>query len=45
MGTISAPHYANTFMEHFEQKYMCPIMEEKSLTYFKYIDFLIFVYS
>ena len=36
--TISAPTYANVFMDHFEWKYIYPLIEGKSLTYFRYID-------
>ena len=38
MGTICAPSYANIFMDHFELKYIYPLIEGKSLTYFRYID-------
>ena len=38
MGTICAPSYATIFMDHFERKYIYPLTEGKSLTYFIYID-------
>ena len=38
METIYAPFFANTFMDHFEGKYIYPLIEGKLLTYFRYID-------
>ena len=38
METMCAPSYANIFIEHFERKYINPLIEGKSLTYFRYID-------
>ena len=38
MGTIPALSYTNIFMDHFERKYVCTLIEGKSLTYFGYID-------
>ena len=40
MGPICAPTYANILMNHFEWKYIYPLTEEKSLTYFRYIDYI-----
>ena len=38
METMCAPSYANIFIDHFERKYINPLIEGKSLTYFRYID-------
>ena len=38
MGTVGAPSHANIFMDHFERKYIYPLIEGKSLTNFRYID-------
>ena len=35
---MCAPSYANIFIDHFERKYIYPLIEGKSLTYFRYID-------
>ena len=33
MGTICAPAYANIFMTEFEQKYVYPLIKDKSITF------------
>ena len=38
MGAICAPSYANILIDHFERKCIYPLIEGKSLTYFRYID-------
>ena len=38
MGTISAPAYANIFMTEFEQKYVYPLIKDKSILFLHYID-------
>ena len=45
MGTICAPSYANIFMDHFERKYICSLIEGKSLTYFRYIDDIFLIWT
>ena len=36
MGTICAPSYANTFMSEFEEKYIYPLIKNKSVIYLRY---------
>ena len=45
--TICAAPYENIFMNHFEPKYMYPLIEGKSSIYLRYIDdiFLILINS
>ena len=38
MGTICAPAYANIFMTEFEQKYVYPLIKDKSILFLCYID-------
>ena len=38
MGTISAPAYANIFMSEFQEKYIYPLIKNKSVIYLHYID-------
>ena len=45
MGTICAPSFANIFMGHSEQKYVYPLIEGKSLTYFRYIDDIFLIWT
>ena len=47
METICAAPYENIFMNHFERKYIYPLIEGKSSTYLRYIDdiFLILINS
>ena len=35
--TICAPAYANIFMAEFEQKYIYPLIKDKSILFFRYI--------
>ena len=37
MGTIWAPAYENIFMVGFEQKYIYPLIKDKSILFFRYI--------
>ena len=45
MGTICAPSYANIFMDHFERKCKYPLIEGKSLTYFRYINDIFLIWT
>ena len=47
METICAAPYENIFMNHFERKYIYPLIEGKSSIYLRYIDdiFLILINS
>ena len=45
MGTICPPSYANMFIDHFERKYINPLIEGKSLTYFRYIDDIFLIWT
>ena len=36
MGTICAPAYANIFMAEFEQKYIYPLIKDKSIIFLRY---------
>ena len=38
MGTICVEAYANSFMDHFERKYIYPFLEGFSLSYLRSID-------
>ena len=38
MGTICAPAYANIFMAEYEQKYINPLIKDKSILFLCYID-------
>ena len=44
MAAICAPSYANILIDHFERKYIYPLIEGKSLTYFRYIDDVILIW-
>ena len=37
MGAICAPAYANIFMAEFEQKYIYPLIKDKSILFLRYI--------
>ena len=37
MGTICAPAYANIFMAEFEQKYIYPLIKDKSILFLRHI--------
>ena len=45
MGAIYAASYTNIFMDHFDRKYIYPLIEEKSLTYFRYIDDIFLIWT
>ena len=38
MDTICVPAYANIFMAEFEQKYVYPLIKDKSILFLRYID-------
>ena len=38
MGIICAPAYANIFMAEFEQKYIYPLIKDKSFLFLRLID-------
>ena len=37
MGTICAPAYVNIFVAEFKQKYIYPLIKDKSIIFFFYI--------
>ena len=45
MGTICAPSYANIFMSEFEEKYICPLIKNKSVIYLRYVGNIFTVWS
>ena len=45
MGTICAPAYANIFMAEFEQKYIYPLIKDKSILFLRYIDDIFMVWT
>ena len=45
MGTICAPAYANIFMTEFEQKYVYPLIKDKSILFLCYIDDIFMVWA
>ena len=45
MGTICAPAYANIFMTEFEQKYVYPLIKDKSILFLRYIDDIFMVWT
>ena len=45
MGTICAPSYANIFMANFESKFIYPLIEDKVITYLRYIDDIFFIWK
>ena len=44
MRTICAPSYANIFMSEFEEKYIYPLINNKSVIYLRYIDDIFMVW-
>ena len=44
MGTTCAPLYANIFMSEFKEKYIYPLMKNKSVIYLRYIDDIFIVW-
>ena len=45
MGTICAPAYENIFMADFEQKYVYPLIKDKSIFFLRYIDDVFMVWT
>ena len=45
MGTKCAPNYANLFMAHFEETYIYPRIQGKSLLYLRYIDDVLVIWK
>ena len=43
MGTICAPSYGNIFMDHFDKKYIYPVLQGISLIYLRFIDDIFFI--
>ena len=44
MRTICIPSYANIFMSEFEEKYIYPLVKNKSVIYLRYIDDIFMVW-
>ena len=44
MGTICAPSYANIFMSEIKEKHIYPLIKNKSVIYFRYIDGIFMVW-
>ena len=40
-----AQSYVNIFIDHFKQKYIYPLIEGKSLTYFRHIDDIFLIWN
>ena len=45
MGTVCAPAYANIFMAECEQKYIYPLIKDKSILFLCYIDDIFMVWT
>ena len=45
MGTICTPAYVNIFMAEFEQKYVYPLIKDKSVLFLRYIDDIFMVWT
>ena len=45
MGTKCAPTYANIFMASFEDKYIYPVINRKTLLYARYIDDIFLIWT
>ena len=45
MGTICAPAYENILMAEFEQKYIYPLIKDKSILFLRYIDDIFMVWT
>ena len=45
MGTICAPAYANTFMAYFEEKFIYPLIDAKTLLYLRFIDDIFMIWT
>ena len=45
MGTICAPVYANIFMVYFEEKFIYPLIDAKTLLYLRFIDDIFMIWA
>ena len=45
MGTICAPAHANMFMAYFEEKFMCPLIDAKTVLYLRFIDDIFMIWT
>ena len=45
MGTICALAYANIFMEYFEEKFIYPLIDAKTLLYLSFIDDIFMIWT
>ena len=45
MGTIYAPAYANIFMAYFEEKFIYPLIDAKTLLYLRFIDDIFMIWT
>ena len=45
MGTICAPAYANTFMAYFKEKFICSLIDAKTLLCLRFIDDIFLVWT
>ena len=45
MGTICVPTYANIFMSELEERYIYPLIENKSSSYMRLIDHIFMVWT
>ena len=45
MSTICAPAYANIFIAEFEQKYVYPLIKDKSILFLHYTDDIFMVWT
>ena len=45
MGTICAPAYANIFMACFEEKFIYPLINAKTLLYLRFIDDIFMIWT
>ena len=45
MGTICTPTYANIFMSEFEEKYIYPLIKNKSSSYLRFFDDIFMVWT
>ena len=43
MGMIYALSYANIFMNHFDDKYISPFLQGRSLIYLRFINDIFFI--
>ena len=44
MGTFCAPSYTNIFMSEFEERYIDPLIKNKSVIYLHYVDDILMVW-